>query len=439
MVRAFHLFKTGMLDLRLIRDESDFVRERMRRRGKPEALDLVDEVLGLDEERRALITEVDQLRARRNHVSLEIGKLKQAGKGAEAEPLILEMRQVGASESTRESRRNDVEEAVRELLLQIPNIPEEDVPPGGAEDNVLIREWGEAAAFDFAPRAHWEVGEALGILDLQRGAKVAGSGFPCYVGMGARLERALINFMMDLHAREHGYKEVLPPFMVNHQAATGTGHLPKFGEDMYEVPLDGFYLVPTAEVPVTNLHAGELLDGRTLPIRYVAYTPCFRREAGAHGKDTRGLLRVHQFNKVELVRFERPEDSHAALEALTSHAEEVLKQLGLHYRIVLLAGGDLGFSNAKTYDIEVWAPGVGKWLEVSSCSLYTDYQARRANIRFRPDGGGRPEFVHTLNGSALATPRTLAALLETYQQADGSVRVPDVLTSYMGTSTLSPP
>jgi seryl-tRNA synthetase len=428
-----------MLDLRLIRDESDFVRERLARRGKPEALRLVDEVLALDEERRALITEVDRLRARRNQVSLEIGKLKQAGKSAEAEPLILEMREVGANEGAREMRRNEVEEVVHDLLLQIPNVPEDDVPPGGEENNVFIREWGEAPSFDFTPRAHWEIGESLGILDLPRGAKVAGSGFPCYVGMGARLERSLINFMMDLHAREHSYREVWPPFMVNEQAAIGTGHLPKFGDDMYEVPLDGFYLVPTAEVPVTNLHSGELLDGRTLPIRYVAYTPCFRREAGAHGKDTRGLLRVHQFNKVELVRFERPDDSHAALEALTAHAEQVLKLLDLRYRVVLLAGGDLGFSNAKTYDIEVWAPGVGKWLEVSSCSLYTDYQARRANIRFRPDGGGKPEFVHTLNGSALATPRTLAALLETYQESDGTLRIPEVLTSYMGTSTLSPP
>jgi seryl-tRNA synthetase len=286
--------------------------------------------------------------------------------------------------------------------------------------------------FDFTPKPHWELGEALGILDLPRGAKVAGSGFPLYVGLGARLERALINFMVDLHAREHGYTEVWPPYLVNHQTAMGTGQLPKFGEDMYEVPLDGLYLIPTAEVPVTNLHAEELLQGSELPIRYVAYSPCFRREAGAHGRETRGLTRVHQFDKVELVRFERPEASAAALEELTGHAERVLQLLELRYRVVLLAAGDLGFASAKTYDLEVWAPGAERWLEVSSCSTFTDYQARRAEIRYRAEGGSRPQYLHTLNGSALALARTVIALLESHQEADGTIRVPEALVPYFG-------
>jgi seryl-tRNA synthetase len=311
-------------------------------------------------------------------------------------------------------------------------VPEAAVPSGGVEANVVVREWGEARSFDFEAKPHWELGEALGILDFPRGAKVAGSGFPLYVGLGARLERALINFMTDLHSREHGYTEVWPPYLVNHQTAQGTGQLPKFGEDMYEVPLDGLYLIPTAEVPVTNLLASEMLDGGELPIRYVAYSPCFRREAGAHGKETRGLTRVHQFDKVELVRFERPEDSAAALEELTGHAERVLQLLGLRYRVLLLAAGDLGFASAKTYDLEVWAPGAERWLEVSSCSVFTDYQARRAGIRYRPAGGARPQFVHTLNGSALALPRTVIALLESYQEADGTIRLPEALVPYFG-------
>jgi seryl-tRNA synthetase len=296
----------------------------------------------------------------------------------------------------------------------------------------VLREWGEVRHFDFAPKPHWELGEALGILDFPRGAKIAGSGFPLYVGLGARLERALINFMVDLHAREHGYTEVWPPYLVNHQTAQGTGQLPKFGEDMYEVPQDGLYLIPTAEVPVTNMHAGELLDDSRLPIRYVAYSPCFRREAGAHGKETRGLTRVHQFDKVELVRFETPEASEAALEELTGHAEKVLQLLGLRYRVLLLAAGDLGFASAKTYDLEVWAPGAERWLEVSSCSTFTDYQARRAGIRYRPAGGERPQFVHTLNGSALALARTVIALLESHQEADGTIRLPEALVPYFG-------
>lgn len=425
-----------MLDLKRIREDPDVVRSRLAVRGKSEVLELVDRLLALDEERRAAIAEVDGLRAQRNEASQQVGKLKQAGRADEAEALIREMRELGERMRATEARRSAVEESVRGLLLQIPNLPAPDVPPGGEEDNVVVREWGETPRYTFEPRPHWELGEELGILDLARGAKVAGSGFPLFVGLGARIERGLISLMMDLHAREHGYTELWPPFVVNEQAALGTGHLPKFGDDMYRVPEDGLYLVPTAEVPVTNLHAGEVLDGGALPIAYVAYTPCFRREAGAHGKDTRGLLRLHQFDKVELVRFERPERGEAALEELTGHAETVLQRLGLRYRVVLLAGGDLGFSNAKTYDLEVWAPGVGKWLEVSSCSLYTDYQARRANIRYRPAPGAKPEFVYTLNGSGLALPRTLIALLETYQQADGSIRIPEPLAGYLGTDRI---
>jgi len=425
-----------MLDLKRIREEPAEVKRRLAVRGNPELAEQIDRVLELDAERRALIAEVDELRARRNEVSPEVGRLKQAGRHEEAAQVIVRMRELGDRLAAAEARRAEVEQAVRDLLLVIPNLPEPDVPPGTEAQNVVVREWGAERTFNFTPKPHWEIGEALGLLDLPRGAKVAGSGFPLYIGMGARLERSLISFMMDLHSREHGYTEVWPPFLVNPQAALGTGQLPKFAEDMYSVPADDLILVPTAELPVTNLHAGELLDADALPIKYVGYTPCFRREAGAHGKDTRGLLRVHQFDKVELVRFERPEDGRAALEELTGHAEMVLRRLGLRYRVVLLAGGDLGFSNAMTYDLEAWAPGVGKWLEVSSCSLYTDYQARRANIRYRPAPGAKPEFVHTLNGSGLALARVVAALLENYQQADGSVRLPKTLTDYVGTDRI---
>ncbi|MBI4543622.1 MAG: serine--tRNA ligase [Gemmatimonadetes bacterium] len=421
-----------MLDPKRVREEPQLVRERLGRRGQAELSGLVERVLELDEQRRGLVGQVDALRARRNEVSPSVARLRREGRAAEAEQVIGEMRELGERIGGLEQRLGGVDAAVRDLLLQIPNLPDEDVPPGGAEANRVIREWGAEVRFDFTPRPHWELGEALGILDLPRGAKVAGSGFPLYVGAGAKLERSLINFMLDLHAHSHGYTEVWPPLLINRQAALGTGHLPKFGEDMYDVAADGLYLVPTAEVPVTNLHAEELLPPDALPLRYVAYTPCFRREAGAHGKETRGLVRVHQFDKVELVRFERPDAAPAALEELTGHAEAVLQQLGLRYRVVLLAAGDLGFANAKTYDLEAWAPGVGRWLEVSSCSLYRDYQARRANIRFRPAPGARPEFVHTLNGSALALARTLVALLETYQQADGSVRLPPALAEYAG-------
>jgi seryl-tRNA synthetase len=425
-----------MLDLRQIREQPDHVRARLQVRGKPEFIASVDQILALDERRRALISEVDNLRARRNAVSPQVGKLKQGGQHEEAEPLIREMRELGERMSALESERDGVEGTVRELLLNIPNLPEAVVPAGGEDANQLVREWGEEKRYDFAPLPHWELGETLGILDLPRGTKIAGSGFPLYVGMGARLERALINLMLDMHVEEHGYTEVSPPFVVNEAAALGTGHLPKYHDDMYFVNEDRLYLVPTAEVPVTNILAGELLDSSALPQRYVAYTPCFRREAGAHGKDTRGLLRLHQFDKVELMRFERPEVSRASLDELTQHAANVLERLGLRYRVLLLAGGDLGFANAQTFDLEVWAPGVGRWLEVSSCSLYNDYQARRANVRFRPTPHEKPEFAHTLNGSGLGLPRTLIALLETYQQADGSITLPAAIAQYLGTDRI---
>jgi seryl-tRNA synthetase len=426
-----------MLDLRQIRDEPDLVRARLRVRGRSEYEAAVDQLLELDERRRSLIGEVDDLRARRNEVSPEVGRLKQAGHHEQAAPLIVEMRELGERMSALEAERNAVENLVRDLLLNTPNLPEAQVPAGGEEANELVREWGEAREYDFAPQPHWELGEQLGIIDLPRGTKIAGSGFPLYIGLGARLERALINLMLDMHVGEHGYTEVSPPFVVNEAAALGTGHLPKFADDMYHIGGDNLYLIPTAEVPVTNIHAGELLDGDDLPKRYVAYTPCFRREAGSHGKDTRGLLRLHQFDKVELMRFERPDVSRASLDELTAQAEAVLQRLGLRYRVLLLAGGDLGFANAQTYDLEVWAPGVGRWLEVSSCSLYNDYQARRANIRFRPAPGVKPEFVHTLNGSAMGMPRTLIALLETYQQADGSIRLPASVAEYLGTDRIT--
>jgi seryl-tRNA synthetase len=426
-----------MLDLKLFREDPDQIRSRLRIRGKAEYIAAVDSVVELDERRRALISEVDNLRARRNEVSPQVGKLKQAGRHDEAEPLVIEMRELGERMAGLETERDDVERSVRDLLLNIPNLPDERVPEGGEEANQVVREWGDERAYDFGALPHWELGEQLGILDLPRGTRMAGSGFPLYVGMGARLERALINLMLDMHVKEHGYTEVAPPFVVNEAAALGTGHLPKFADEMYFIGLDGLYLVPTAELPLTSIHASELLTHEMLPKRYVAYTPCFRREAGSHGKDTRGILRVHQFDKVELMRYERPDASVAALEELTSQAEAVLQRLGLRYRVLLLAGGDLGFSNAITYDLEVWAPGVGRWLEVSSCSLYTEFQARRANVRFRPSAGAKPEFVHTLNGSGLGLPRTLIALLETYQQEDGSIMLPESVAEYLGTHRIS--
>ncbi|MBW3628507.1 MAG: serine--tRNA ligase [Gemmatimonadetes bacterium] len=427
-----------MLDLRWIREEPDAVKQRLATRGNPsETSSSIDRILALDEERRALIGEGDALKARRNAVSQEVGVRKRRGESAD--DVIGEMRAVGDRIGEVDARLRQVEAEIDDVLLRTPNVPDGSVPEGGEESNAIMREWGSPREFDFAPRPHWEIAAELGLLDLAAGARVAGSGFPAFKGPGARLQRALVNWMLDLHREEHGYTEVAPPFVVTQVSMAGTGQFPKFVEegDAYELAADGLYLVPTAEVPVTNFHREEMLDAAQLPIAYTAYSPCFRREAGAAGKDTRGLLRVHQFDKVELVRFERPEDSAGALERLTGHAERVLQLLGLPYRVVLLAGGDLGFSSTKTYDLEVWAPGVGRWLEVSSCSNFLDYQARRASIRFRPSPGEKPEFVHTLNGSGLALPRTTVAIIENGQQADGSVVVPEALRPYVGTDLFS--
>ena len=420
-----------MLDLKWIRQEPETARRRLARRGKPEETDAaVERVLTLDEERRALIGEGDALKARRNVVSQQVGTRKRHGEPAEE--LIAEMRAGGERIRALDERLREIEGQIEDALLRTPNAPLESVPEGGEESNRVVREWGERRAFGFTPRPHWELGAELGLLDLPAGAKVSGSGFPAYRGLGARLQRALVGFMLDLHTGEHGYTEVATPFVVNRASMTGTGQLPKFEDDAYRIEADDLFLIPTAEVPVTNLHRDEILDAERLPIAYAAYSPCFRREAGAAGKDTRGILRVHQFDKVELVRFERPEDSEAALERLLGHAEAVLQRLGLAYRVVLLAAGDTGFSSAKTYDLEVWAPGVEKWLEVSSCSVFTDFQARRAGIRYRPAAGAKLEFVHTLNGSGVALPRTVIALLENYQTVDGAVELPPALQPYLG-------
>jgi seryl-tRNA synthetase len=423
-----------MLDLRLIRQEPEQVRAGLAARGASDRTDeVVGRIIGLDEERRTLIAEGDALKARRNTVSQQVGERKR--RGEDAEDVIAEMKTVGERIREIDTRLREIEGEIETLLLHTPNLPHASVQPGGEEANQVIRSWGEKGSFSFEPRPHWDLAAELGLLDLPAGAKISGSGFPVFTGAGAKLERSLINWMLDLHSEEHGYTEVAPPFLVNRDSMQGTGQYPKFVQDgdAYEVAGDGLYLIPTAEVPVTNLHQEELLGAERFPIAYVAYSPCFRREAGAAGKDTRGLLRVHQFDKVELVRFERPENSDAALEALTGHAERVLQLLGLPYRVVRLAAGDLGFASALTYDLEVWSPGVDRWLEVSSCSNYRDYQARRAGIRFRPAPGEKPEFVHTLNGSGLALPRTVIAILENGQQEDGSVVVPEVLRPYVGT------
>jgi seryl-tRNA synthetase len=426
-----------MLDIRRVRHEPEEVRRALARRGNPELPGFVDEVLALDEARRAAIGEVNELKAQRNEASRRIGELKRSG--GDAEELIGSMRALGDRVGELDEAIRANEARVEEILMNLPNLPLEEVPEGGEGSNRVVAVWGEPRAFGFQPRPHWELGEALGILDLPRGSKISGSGFPVLRGSGARLQRALIDWFLDVHTREHGYEELRVPYLVTRETLTGTGQLPKFADESYQTERDGLWLIPTAEVPVTNLHRDELLSPDALPVRYTAYSPCFRREAGAAGKDTRGLLRVHQFDKVELVRYERPDRSRQALEELTRDAEVLLERLGLHYRRVLLASGDLGFSSAMTYDLEAWSPGTGKWLEVSSCSVFTDYQARRANIRFRPAPGEKPEFVHTLNGSALALPRVVAAILESYQEADGSVAVPEVLHAYVGCERLAAP
>ena len=425
-----------MLDLRRIREDPEGVVRALARRGVDFG-PVVREIVALDEVRREGLTRVNDLKAERNTASKEIGSRKRAGEDATA--LIESMRVLGEEIDEWDARVAGAESRIEQLLFELPNEPLAEVPEGDESANRVVSLWGEPVSFAFEARPHWELGESLGILDLPRGARISGSGFPVLRGLGARLQRGLINFFLDRHVGENGYEELRVPYLVTRETLTGTGQLPKFADESYQSERDDLWLIPTAEVPVTNLHGGEILEGGDLPVRYTAYSPCFRREAGAAGKDTRGLLRVHQFDKVELVRYERPERSREALDELTREAEILLEALGLHYRRVLLAGGDLGFSSAMTYDLEVWAPGVAQWLEVSSCSVFTDFQARRADLRFRPAPGERPVHVHTLNGSALALPRVLAALLETHQRADGSVALPEVLHPYLGLQRLEPP
>ncbi|HAA89719.1 MAG: Serine--tRNA ligase [Thermoanaerobacterales bacterium 50_218] len=416
-----------MLDLRFIRNHPEVVRDALEKRGVD--FDL-DQLLSWDEKRRKLLTQVEQLKHSRNTLSEEVGKLKAAKQ--DASEIIQKVKQISGQIKEFERELDELERKVKEALLLIPNIPHSSVPVGPDESaNEVVRVVGEPPEFSFQPRPHWEIGEDLDILDFVRGAKIAGSRFTVLKGWGAQLERALINFMLDLHTREHGYTEIFPPFLVNRETMVGTGQLPKFEDDMFLCSREDLFLIPTAEVPVTNLYREEILPGDVLPIYHVAYSACFRAEAGAAGRDTRGLIRQHQFNKVELVKFTRPEDSYEELEKLTNDAEEVLRRLGLAYRVVVLSTGDLGFSAAKTYDLEVWFPSANCYREVSSCSNFEDFQARRANIRFRPQPGAKPQFVHTLNGSGLAIGRTLAAILENYQQEDGSVVIPPVLRPYL--------
>ncbi|NLP29655.1 MAG: serine--tRNA ligase [Clostridiales bacterium] len=418
-----------MLDIKLIREDFDRVEKAIKSRGQGDyEIGLAKE---LDSKRRDLLADLERMRNKQKTDSKEIPKLKKEGKDVSS--LMAEMKTLSESIKTLEDQVNEVEQSLKDLLLNIPNTPHNTVPVGSSdEDNLEVRRWGEPRDFDFQHKPHWEVGTDLDILDFERASKIAGARFAVYKGLGARLERSVMNFMLDLHTGKHGYEEVLPPFMVNRDSMIGTGQLPKFEEDMFHLPAKDFFLIPTAEVPVTNLRMNEIIDGEELPIYYTAYTPCFRKEAGSAGRDTRGLIRQHQFNKVELVKLARPEESYDELESLTAAAEEVLKLLELPYRVVKLCTGDLGFSSAITYDIEVWMPSYGRYVEISSCSNFESYQARRANIRFRREKGSKPEFVHTLNGSGLAIGRTTAAILENYQQADGSVIVPEALRDYMG-------
>ncbi len=424
-----------MLDLRLLRTDTDRLRSGIAKRG--ETID-VDRLVTLDAEHRRALSESEKLKAERNARSKEIGKLLAAGEQDDAESLKSTMRQVSERIKELDERSETLKGNLDGLWLEIPNLPHETVPAGGVEQNEIVRTWGTPRELGFAPRAHWDLGDALGMLDLGRAAKISGSGFVGLVGDGAALSRALITFMLDRH-RETGYLEIAPPVLVNPGTATATGHLPKFEDQLYAVERDELYLIPTAEVPIMGWHRDEILSADALPLRYCSYTPCFRREAGAHGSDTRGLIRVHQFDKVELVKITRPDDSYDELESLTTDAEWVLQALELPYRVVLLAAGDMGNAATKTYDLEVWSPGVEKWLEVSSCSNCEAYQARRGNLRYRPESNGGLQFPHTLNGSALALPRTLIAIFENYQNADGTLTVPTVLRPYLGGSeTLAP-
>ncbi len=425
-----------MIDLKRLRQDPEGSRAALLRRLDPSVNESLDALLALDRERRDILVRVEALKAERNAANEEVVQRKRAKEPADE--LIAKLKASGEEVKALDGRLREVETELERRALSVPNFPADGTPDGDASANRVVRTWGEPPLFDFTPMAHWDLAAALGILDLPAGAKLTGSGFPVFRGAGARLVRALANFMLDLHAREHGYVEIAPPYLVNRATLTGTGQLPKFEDDLYGFAADDLFLIPTAEVPVTNLHRDEILEASDLPLGYVAHTPCFRREAGAHGKDTRGLIRVHQFDKVELVRFVRPEESAAEHERMTGHAEAVLQRLEIPYRVVELAAGDTGFASARTYDLEVWAAGVGTWLEASSASTFTDFQARRANIRYRPEPRAKPEFLHTLNASGVAFPRTIIALLENNQAADGSVRIPKALVPYLGVERLAP-
>jgi len=423
-----------MLDIKLVRENTDKVMDALRKRGQ--RTDILDKFLEIEKARRDLLREVEEMRQQRNTLSQQIGRLKK--EGGDASGVLADAKSVSDRITAKEETLRELDNRALQELLLIPNLPHESVPVGKDEtENAEVRTWGSRPQFTFEPKNHWDIGENLGILDFERAGKIAGARFVIYKGPGAKLERALINFMLNIHTKEHGYTEIFPPILVNRQAMTGTGQLPKFEEDLFKLADErGFLLIPTAEVPVTNIHREEILEEDGLPIFYTAYTPCFRREAGSYGKDTRGLIRQHQFNKVELVKFTKPEDSYHELESLTNNAEEVLKRLGLPYRVVALCSGDMGFSAAKTYDLEVWFPAQGKFREISSCSNFEDFQARRADIRFRRKGKKGTEYVHTLNGSGLAVGRTFAAILENFQQEDGSVIIPEALRHFMGTDKI---
>lgn len=424
-----------MLDMKFVRENPELVMAAMRKRNANVNL---DEFLKLEKQRRELTLQVEALKSQRNAASQEIGKMKKAGENADAQ--MAEVRTLGDKITEDDKELKDIESRLKEILLTIPNMPAEDTPVGSSDaDNPVLRTWGEPTKFDFEPQAHWDIGEKLNILDVERAGKVSGARFTFYRGLGSRLERSVINFFLDVHTREHGYTEFFPPFIVNKDSMQGTGQLPKFADDMFKLEGLDYYLIPTAEVPITNLHRDEILSGDDLPLYYTAYSACFRAEAGAAGRDTRGLIRQHQFNKVELVKFTKPEDSWDELAKLTANAEKVLQLLELPYHVVRLCSGDIGFSSAATFDLEVWLPAANCYREISSCSNFLDFQARRANIRFRRDNKSKPEFVHTLNGSGVAVGRTVAAILENYQQADGSVVVPKVLRSYMGCDVIPAP
>ncbi|MCR4943628.1 MAG: serine--tRNA ligase [Clostridium sp.] len=418
-----------MLDLKRIRTNPEEIKKALTNRGEDFDTAVIDELIALDEERRKILVQVETLKSKRNQVSAEIPKKKKAGEDVTA--IMAEMRELGDEIKEFDVKTNEIDEKIKYIMLRIPNIPNPSVPEGESdEDNVEIKRWGEPTKFDFEPKAHWDLGTDLNILDFERGGKIAGSRFTIYKGLGARLERSIINYFLDKHTTENGYTEVLPPYMVNRDSMTGTGQLPKFEEDAFKVENNGYFLIPTAEVPVTNMYRNEVLNGADLPLKYAAYSACFRAEAGSAGRDTRGLVRQHQFNKVELVKFCKPEQSYEELDKLVADAESVLRGLGLPYRIVRICKGDLGFTAAIKYDIEVWMPSYNRYVEISSCSNFEEFQARRANIKYRENPKDKPQFVHTINGSGVAIGRTVAAILENYQQADGTVKVPEVLKPF---------